>query len=152
MSLRWRDVEGKSSQLVVPMYFDAADVPTLADAQTTFTKYETLLHALSGCVIAEAEVVFPLTLAGTESPDAGYRTRTGATLSFINSDEQGDSIYVPGILDDKIIDGIVDSSDSDVADFITEATGGGTTDPLSTRGSGSLWTDYEGGKQTNRKV
>jgi len=153
ISFHWVDGEGTTSGMTTPLHFDLGDVATLAEAQAQATLYETALHAVSGCAIDRMEVTFGLSAAGTESPDAGYRTRTGATLSFLDSDGVGQSIYIPGILDDKILDGVVDSSDTEVAALINAILGNvGGTDPVSSRGSASAFDSYVGGKQSNRKV
>lgn len=153
VSVKWRDVEGKTSQISEPLYFDVADVATLAEAQATFTQYEGLLGAVSGCAIVEAEVTFPLTVSLAQAADPGYRTRTGATLSFVDSDGVGQSLYIPGILDDKIANGVVDETDGDIVPLINEIIGNpGVTDPLSTRGSAAKFATFEGGRQSNRKV
>lgn len=146
----WRDIEGK--QMTVPLYFDTGDVSTVALAQTAFTAYETLLHAMSGNAIIGAEVCFGLTPAGTENPDAGYYLNSGAWAGFENSDTVGDGLYIPGILNSKVVGGVLDSGDADVAAFITAATGGGTPPPLSSRGSASLWASFVRGFQTTRKL
>lgn len=148
ISTVWEDTEG--ARISVPLYFDAADITTLALAQTALTAYEPLLHAVSGNAIVEAKVSFNLNVAGTETPDAGYRVDAGATLGFTDSDQVGQSLYLPGILEDKIVNGIVAADDTDVLALINYITGG--TYPLSSRGSASLWANYRIGRATVRKI
>ena len=153
MNFTWRDKEGKSSQLTVAVYFDNADITSIADAQATFTAYETLLHACSGCHIVAGEVIFPMTTADVENPDDGYNTRSGAILQFKDSNGVGQSLYIPGVLQDKIVNGVIDENDGDITALVNEIIANpGTTDPLSTRGSDSKWSTFEGGRQANRKV
>jgi len=142
--LRWRE----------PIYFDVGDVDTVAKAQTQLGKYETLLENLSGCAIVEAQVTFNLTVDTGQSPDVGYSIRSGAYLSFRNSDSVGDGIYIPGILGNKISNDVIIDSETNVAAFIAAASGSGANseEPLSTRGSGSLWATYLKGKGASRKV
>lgn len=148
ISTLWQDTEGR--QVSIPLYFDTGDVSTLALAQTAFNAWETVLEALSGNAIVGAEVCFALTHSTAESPDSGYNVRSGAYASFMNSDSQADGLYIPGILEAKMIEGILDPTDADVAAFITAATTG--TYPLSTRGSASLWTTFRRGFETVRKL
>lgn len=148
ITTKWQDTEGR--QTTVPLYFDSGDVSTVALAQTAFSTYETLLHAMSGNAIIDAEVCFALTPALTESPDAGYNVRSGAYASFENSDTIADGIYIPGVLESKMIAGILDFVDSDVAAFIAEAISG--TIPLSSRGSASKFALFRRGFETVRKL
>lgn len=148
ISTKWRDTEGR--EVSVPLYFDTGDVSTVALAQTAYTTYELLLQALSGNALFEAEVCFPLVSTGAGSPDSGYNVRSGAYASFMNSDSQADGLYIPGILESKMINGILDIAETDVAAFITEAISGAI--PLSTRGSGSKWSSIIRGFETVRKL
>jgi hypothetical protein len=132
------------------LYFDAGDITTIANAQSAYTAYETLMQALSGNIIVGAEVCFALNLAGGESADAGYRVDAGATLGFTDSDAVGQSLYIPGILEAKITNGIVSASDTDVAALLTYISSGAF--PLSSRGSASLWAAYRIGRATVRKL
>jgi len=152
ISLIWQDVEG--NRIPSQLYFDSTDVATVALAATQLTKYEPLLEAMSGCAIVEASVTFPLTADTNENPDGGYSVRAGAYLSFRDSDGVGQGIYLPGILGDKISNDAVDDSDSDVSAFVDAATGNGTDgeEPLSTRGSASIWSTWRGGRGASRKV
>ena len=144
----WEDIEG--ARISVPLYFDTGDVSTVALAQTAFTTYEALMLAMSGSSIVSAEACFGLNVSGAQNPDNGYNNRSGAFLSFVNSDTIGDGLYIPAMLDDKLSGGIVDESDTQVAAFINEALNG--TIPLSSRGSASLWLAYKIGKETIRKI
>lgn len=146
----WQDIENK--RMTIPIYFDTGDVSTVALAQTAFSAYETLLHAMSGAAIVGAEVCFGLNVAGTENPDPGYYLNSGAWAGFENSDTVGDGLYIPSILNSKVVGGVLDSSDADVAAFISEATGNGTAPPLSSRGSAALWAAFVRGYQTTRKL
>lgn len=151
ITTKWRDAEG--SEKTLPLYFDPGDVSTVAIAQTVFTGYETLLHAVSGAAIVGAEVCFGLTPALTENPDAGYSVYNGAYLSFENSDNRGDGFYLPAVLQGKIANELLIPSDSDVAaliDVILNGTGG--LAPLSTFGSNSLWQIFKIGRQVVRKI
>lgn len=150
ISMVWEDAEGR--QISTPVHFDSTDLTTLAIAQSTYTAYEALLQALSGAALVSAEVCFPLTATGAGSPTAGYNVRSGGWLGFQNSDGQGDGLYLPALLDAKMDQGKVISTDTDVAAFVTEAIGGGTVDPISTRGSGSLWGAFVRGYETVRKL
>lgn len=148
--MKWQDNEGRTKS--TPMYFDSNDITTLALAQTAYTGYEALLAALSGCALVEAEVCFPLAVSGAQNPDAGYNVNTGAILGFRDSDGIGQSMYIPGILEDKVIANVVDDEDGDITALVTEATNNGTLLPWSSRGSASLWAIYRGGKFAARKV
>lgn len=152
ISFRWTDTENDHIREVLD--FDSADVPTVAEAQEQATKYELLMEALSGCKIDEISVTFPLTASTAESADSGYSVYAGATLSFQNSDGIGDSVYIPGILEAKIANKVVIDSDAEVDEFIQAATGNGanTEEPVSSRGSGSLWALYKKGKRATRKA
>lgn len=143
----WEDSEGRRQS--VPLYFDSLDITTLASAQTAYVAYETLMLAISGASIVEAEVTFGIAVAGGQTPDSGYNVRSGAYLSFENSDDVGDGLYLPAILENDIANGVVNPDDADVAAFIAQATSG--SPPLSTRGSASLWSDFIRGRETVRK-
>lgn len=152
ISIKWRDVEGK--EITEVLYFDTGDVGTVAQAQTQLTAYETLLEDISGCIIVEANVTFGLTVSTTETADVGYSVRSGAYMSYKDSDNVGQGIYVPGILGAFIVNDIVVASATEVAAFIaaTLGTGAGGEEPLSTRGSSALWTTFLRGKGASRKV
>ena len=151
MSLTFQDVEG--SKKTIPLYFDSADITTLAIAQTVYTIYETALHAVTGAAIVNAEVCFGLNLSNAETPDAGYSVYNGAYMSFDDSDDVGQGIYVPAMLQGKMANELVIPTDTQVAaliDLILNGTGG--AEPLSSRGSAALWTAYKIGRQVVRKV
>lgn len=152
ISIKWRDVEGL--EITDVLYFDSGDVGTVALAQTQLTAYEALLEDISGCIIVEANVTFGLTVSTVETADVGYSVRSGAYFSYRNSDTVGDGIYIPGILGGFISDDVVNDAATEVAAFIaaTLGTGAGGEEPLSTRGSASLWTLFRGGKGASRKV
>jgi len=152
ISIKFRDIEGK--EVTEVLFFDSGDVGTVALAQAQLAKYETLLEAVSGLPIVEANVTFGLTVDTGQSPDAGYSVRAGARLSFLNSDTVSDSLYVPGFLQGKMSNDIVNDADAQVLALINAIKGDGADgeEPLSTRGSGALWATYRGGKGTSRKV
>lgn len=146
------DVEGNTYS--VPLHFATADITTLVLAQSNFNSYETALENVSGCAITAASVTFPLTVDGGQSPDNGYNTRSGATLSFEDTDTVGESLYIPGVLDTKLINNIIDAADTDVAALIDHITNADSPSPhgLATRGSAALWTTYKIGRASIRKV
>lgn len=150
ISTTWEDAEG--DQKTIPWYFDSGDLTTIALAQTAFTGYETLMHAISGNAIVAAEVCFGLNVAGTQNPTAAYNVHSGAYMSFTDSDDVGQGVYVPGVLDSKLVNRVLNAADSDVAALITAMTGGGALDPFSSRGSASLWAAYNIGRRVVRKV
>jgi len=152
ISLVWEDAEGKRYPTTIN--FDYTDVDTLAKAATQLSEYEPILEAMSGCVITEASVTFPLTADDVATPDVGYSVRAGAYLSFVDSDGVGQGIYIPGMLASKMANDVVNDGDSDVAAFIADALGEGVggEEPLSARGSGALFTTFRGGKGASRKV
>jgi hypothetical protein len=151
ISIVWQDVEGL--RFADRLDFDAGDIPTLIVAQAQLVLYEGLLENVSGGAIVEASVTFPLTVSASESPDAGYSVRSGAYLSFKDSDSVGQGLYIPCILGDKIIDDVVDADDTEMAALIDGILGNTSgTKPLSSRGSGSLYASYRGGKGASRKV
>lgn len=152
ISVRMTDVEGLHYR--VPLFFDFSDVDTVAKAQAQVDAYEPLFEAVSGCVIDEAEVSFPITVSGTGSPDVGYSVRSGAWLAFQDSDGVGSGLYLPAILGAMIANDSVIDTQTNMAALLAAMTGTGANGekPLSTRGSGSLWTTYRGGKGASRKV
>lgn len=152
ISIKWRDVEGK--EITEVLYFDVADVATVAAAQTQLTAYEALLEDVSGCVIVEANVTFGLTVSTVETPDVGYSVRSGAYLSYKDSDNVGQGLYIPGILGGFIVNDIVVETATEVAALIAATLGSGVggEEPLSSRGSAALWSDFIKGKGTSRKV
>ena len=83
ISAVFSDIEGNTYS--VPLHFDDSDITTLVLAQSNFDLYETALENVSGCAITDASVTFPLTVSTGQSPDNGYNTRSGATMSFITS-------------------------------------------------------------------
>jgi hypothetical protein len=152
ISVKWRDVEGLEKTEV--LFFDVSDVDTVAKAQTQLTKYELLLEDISGAVIVEANVTFGLTVSAVATPDVGYSVRAGAYLSFQNSDNVGDGIYIPAVLNGFMTDDVLNDDDTEPAALIAAMLGTGSDgeEPLSTRGSASLWTAFRGGKGASRKV
>jgi hypothetical protein len=148
----WEDLEGQ--RINTPLYFDSGDVPTLLSAQTIFSGYELLLQAVSGAKLVEAEVCFGLTATGAGGALAGYNVRSGAWAGFENSAGQGDGLYIPGVLNTMMINGVLDSEAPDVADLIDAIIGttSDPTEPLSSRNSAILWTAFKRGYQTVRKL
>lgn len=152
ISVKWRDAEGK--EVTEQMYFDVGDVATVAAAQTQLTAYEALLEDVSGCIIVEANVEFPLAVSTVEIADVGYNVRSGVWIAYRNSDGVGDGLYVPGILDGMTSEDKLDRGVSEVNLLLNaiEGTGINSEERLSTRGSASLWATYRGGKRVSRKV
>lgn len=153
MSVTYEDAEG--DRVTQALHWDSADVTTVAEAQDAFTDFETLIHDVTGGAIVDAEVSFPLTIAGTETPDAGYSVFSGATLSFRDSDGNGQSLYVPAILQSQIAGQVVnDVATPGMLEFLAdvETNGFGTGGHrLSSRGSGALWNTFLTGKRSTRK-
>jgi len=152
ISIKWRDVEGLEKTEV--LFFDSGDVATVAEAQAQITAYEALLEDVSGCIIVEANATFGLTVSAVETADVGYSVRAGAYLSFVNSDNVGDGMYIPGILNGFMSDDVLNDAATEPAALIAAMLGSGVggEEPLSTRGSAALWTTYRGGKGASRKV
>jgi len=149
VTLFWEDSEGHT--MPVPVFFDTGDISTVALAQTAVDLFDSLFQAVSGSHLKGAEVCFGLNaIAG--APAAGSRNDAGAYLSFQNSVGSADGLYIPGFLTSKISNGVVSDADADVAALITEITGGGAADPLSTRNVAALWAAYRVGKQVVRKL
>lgn len=156
ISFEITDAEGDS--LTLATHWDTADVDTVAKAQDAATDFETLIQNVMGPVVTGIQVAFPLTHETVETADSGYSVYSGATISVRNSDDQGDSIYIPGILQSNIQNEVVVvASGTAMEDFVnalTTSDGFGTGSPasrISTRGSGSLWNTYVKGKRSTRK-
>lgn len=150
ISLTWEDSEG--NQKSFPLYFDSADITTIAEADTLAGEYATLLAAVSGCIVVDAKIEWALTVPAPGTADGGYFLNSGAYLSFEDANEVQSGIYIPGMLNANIVGEVVNPDATGVAALITAATGGGTTEPLSTRGSGAQFASYVRGFLTQRKI
>lgn len=152
ISFKMKDAEDRTT--TTAMYYDSADVTTLADAQGIATDFAPLLNAVSGCVVIGAEVAFPLTVPAGGNADAGYRVDAGATLSFYNSAGRAWSMFVPGWLLSRLSNGVVDTSAADVTNLTNAIiTGGGITGGLQASDPNELdLTAYRQGIQSTRKT
>ncbi len=152
ITFEFTDAEG--DKLTVPTYWDAANVDTVAKAQDAASDFETLVEACIGPVVSGMSVEFGLTHSTAETPDSGYSVFSGATLSFKDSDNVGQSLYFPGILQSQIANEIViPTADPGMLQFLADISAGfGTGNHrISTRGSGALWSQYVIGKRSTRK-
>lgn len=148
-------IDHEGDTIVIPTYWDSADVTTLAEAQAIAAGLETLLEDVSGADVLESEVSFPIAASDAANPSDGYSVHTGATLSFLNSDGVADSIYIPAVLESLVTNKVVQDT-GDMGTLITAfttATGvGANNERISSRGSGALWSSFRGGKRSNRKT
>jgi hypothetical protein len=149
ISYTLRDEEGveKSYQL----YYDSADITTIAEADTLAGEYAALINAVSGLVVVGAKIEWDLTVPDGGAADAGYSHQDGVTFSFIDSFEVGASFYVPGILSANIVGEEVNVGTTGMQNLINAALGLGTTEPLSQRGSGALFDTFVGAARASRK-
>lgn len=152
ISLKWQDAEGRSR--TERLWFDAATMANPTQAQDALDDIEALIDILSGCQLAEANVTFPLTLAGVGSVAEGYNVRSGATLSFIDENMVGQNLYIPGVLDSLMQAGAVQNT-GNMAAFITAMISGGfgtgTYLPV-TRNTSAAWDTFVKGVETTRKT
>ena len=110
-----KDSEDNVSSM--PVYYDAADVNTVADAQGIATSFAPLFNAVSGCKIIGAEVAFPLTVPVPAAVTDGYRNDAGATMSFYNSEGRAWSMFVPGFLGTLMSNKVVNTAGAGVTNF-----------------------------------
>lgn len=124
ISYKIKDAE-EDRFVTMPIHYNESQVDTVAKAQAIATDFAPLFAAVSGCEIIGARADFPLTVpidpVGT---DSGYRVDAGATLSIYNASGRAHSLFVPGFLLSRIVNGVVDSSDADVAAFLAALTAG----------------------------
>lgn len=149
ISYRLQDAEGveKSYQL----YYDSADITTIAEADTLAGEYAALINAVSGLVVVGAKIDWDLTVPDGGSPDGGYSHQDGVTFSFIDSFEVGASFYIPGILNANLVGTEVNVGTTGMQALINAALGLGTTEPLSQRGSGALYDRFVGAARSSYK-
>lgn len=136
------------------MYYDSADVNTVADAQGIATTYAPLFEAISDCRIIGAEVTFSLTVpAPGSNPAAGSRNDAGATLSFYQTAGRAFSIFVPGWKSSLMANKLVNAAGAGVQNFLNAITnGGGITGGLEASDPNALdLTTFVEGKQSTRK-
>lgn len=150
LGFTWRDSEGIESTF--PLHFDTTDVTEIADVQAIYDEYKPILEALSGAIIVGGSFSWDLVPGTLGTPDSGYFLNSGATLSFRNSDGVADSMYLPAILNANLVGQVVNSETAGMVALIAEATGAGAATPVSTYGSGSAWTTYRRGYQSQRKI
>lgn len=150
-------VDKERQTISVPLHFDAGDIETLEKAQDVATTYITKLHGVSANRVQRDTVTFPLTSPavdfGVAMPE-GYSVRAGATLSFRDSQNVGQSLYVPGVYDTQLIDGVVNSETTQMATLLDDAIGRDSSEngePLSAR-SGAKFSSYVQGRATTRKI
>lgn len=151
VSIVFEDSEG--IQTAYPWYIDPA-VATVADVQTGITALVNSLNTISGCFVAAASVEFPLTVPASAA-DSGYVNQSGAFMSFYNNaaTPRASAYYVPGLLLSKISGGVVESSDVDIAAFITGMVSGWGAGNMSMTDENYLdLTAYRVGKLTTRKT
>lgn len=151
ISLLWQDSEGNEKWET--LYFDSADITTIAEADTLAGEYAALMSTMSGCIVVDAKIEWSLTVPAPGTADGGYFLNSGAYLSFEDSNEVASGVYVPGMLNANMIGKVVNAEATGVAAFITAASGGaGASAPLSTRGSGAQFASYRRGFLTQRQI
>lgn len=136
------------------VYYDAADVNTVADAQGIATDYAPMFEAISDCRIIGAEVTFSLTVpAPGSNPAAGSRNDAGATLSFTQAAGRAWSLFVPGWKSGLMANKLVNEAGAGVGNFLNALlTGGGITGGLAASDPNALdLSAFVEGKQSTRK-
>ena len=150
ISFTWEDSEG--NQKSFPLYFDSADITTIAEADTLAGIYAGLMAAISGCIVVDAKIDWALTVPAPGTADGGYFLNSGGYLSFKDSNEVQSGFYIPGILNANVVGKVVNPEATGVAALIDQATGVESAVPLSTRGSGALFAEYVRGFLTQRQL
>lgn len=149
ISFEMTDAEGvdKSYQL----YFDSADITTIAEADTLAGEYAALLNAVSGLVVTAAKIEWLLTVPDGGAPDGGYSHQDTVTFSFKDSNDVGCSFIVPGVLNANLVGESVNTGTTGMQALIDAALGLGTTEPLSQRGSGAQFSEFVGAARSSRR-
>lgn len=106
ISFKLRDDEDFTASM--PLYFDGADVDTLAKAAGVASSLAAMISAVTGCAVVAAEVSYPLTVPA-DTVDGGSRCDAGATLSFYNENGKASSLFIPGFRGLYIVGGVVDA-------------------------------------------
>lgn len=153
ISFEWEDSEGNTKSF--PLYFDSADITTIAAADVVAGIYAELMAAVSGCVITNASIQWDLTVPAPGSPDGGYFLNSGAYLSFEDSNEVGSGFYIPGILNANVVGKVVNPETAGMTALIEAVLGTSSeegNEPLSTRGSGAHFAEYVRGYLTQRQI
>lgn len=153
ISFKWEDSEGNEKSF--PLYFDSADITTIAEADTVAGIYAGLMSAVSGCIVTNASIEWDLTVPAPGTADGGYFLNSGAYLSFEDSNEVGSGFYLPGILNANIVGKVVNPEATGIAALIAAAIGTSVeegSEPLSTRGSGAQFAEYVRGYLTQRQI
>lgn len=149
ISYELQDAEGvrKSYQL----YYDSADITTIAEADTLAGEYAALINAVSGLVVVGASIEWDLTVPDGGAADGGYSHQDGVYFSFIDSFEVGAGFYIPGILNANLVGNEVNTGTTGMQALIDAALGAGTTEPLSQRGSGAVYDRFVEAARASRK-
>ena len=153
ISFTWEDSEGNEKSF--PLYFDSADITTIAEADNVAGIYAAAMAAISGCIVTNAKIEWDLTVPTPGTADGGYFLNSGVYLSFKDSNEVGSGFYVPGVLNANIVGRTLNPDATGVAALIAEALGTSETEnsePLSTRGSGAHFAEYVRGQLTQREL
>lgn len=160
ISFKLRDDEDFTTS--VPIYYDGAEVDTLAKAAGVASSLAPLISAVTGCGVVGAEVTYPLTVPA-DTVDNNSRADAGATLSFYNEVSKAFSLYIPGFINAYIVAGVVDArfvdeegdpSPNNVGILCNALTAGtGVTGGYAAVDGNNLdLSAYRGGKQATRRA
>lgn len=149
ISYKLQDAEGVVKSYA--LYYDSADITTIAEADTLAGEYAALINDVTGLVVVGASIEWDLTVPDGGTADGGYSHQDGVTFSFIDTNEVGASFYIPGILNANLVGEEVNVGTTGMQALINAAIGAGTTEPLSQRGSGALFDRFVGAARASRK-
>lgn len=151
------DTEGNRTSM--PVKYKTGEVNTVALAQGVVNEFVPLFEKISKCTIVGVSVEFALTLtdaavvtALATGAEDFYTNDRGATLSYITTNEVGDSIFVPGWDLDKMSNKVVSTAAADVGNFLNALLGAGITGGYkAVDRAGDFYASYVRGRQTTRK-